>query len=128
MKNNNIKSSRGKKSYYRGILAEYIAIFFLTVKGYRIIVYRFKNPLGEIDIIAKKKDSLIAVEVKSRINKKAEIGDVVLSKQRKRNIAGINWFLSKNQKYTDLSVRFDIILIKPYSFPQHLKNAYDSQY
>jgi len=119
------KSQRGRKAYYSGILAEYIAIVYLILKGYRIIKYRFKNPLGEIDIIAKKNKVLVAVEVKSRVNKNAEIGDVVIYKQRKRNIAGIQWFLSKYSQYQNYDIRFDIVLIKKYSFPKHLLNAYD---
>ena len=33
------------------MIAEYVAMFYLTCKGYRIIAHRYKTPVGEIDIL-----------------------------------------------------------------------------
>jgi putative endonuclease len=39
---------------------------FLIAKGYRILARRFKTPLGEIDIVARRRRALVFVEVKAR--------------------------------------------------------------
>lgn len=42
------------------------ACFYLWLKGYKIIAKRYKTAKGEIDIIAKHKNTLIMTEVKQR--------------------------------------------------------------
>ncbi|MBT5471874.1 MAG: YraN family protein [Nitrospina sp.] len=42
------------------------AVAFLKDKGYRIIQKNFRSKLGEIDIIAQQKETVIFIEVKSR--------------------------------------------------------------
>lgn len=118
------KSQKGREAYYFGYFSEWIAVVYLIFKGYRIVKRNFKNPLGEVDIIAKKGDTLIAVEVKSRHGKDSQIGDVVTRRQCKRIINGMKWFLSSNPKFNDFAIRFDVVLVKPFQFPKHLENAY----
>lgn len=48
-----------------GFLAENIAARYLQSKGYEIIGKNYKKPWGEIDIIAKKDDTVFFVEVKA---------------------------------------------------------------
>lgn len=52
-----------------GNLGENIAKNFLIRKGYQIITTNFKIRSGEVDIICKKDDFLIFIEVKTRTNK-----------------------------------------------------------
>jgi putative endonuclease len=47
-------------------LAESRAAAWLIAHGYRILARRWKSPLGEIDIVAARRHSLIFVEVKAR--------------------------------------------------------------
>ena len=49
-----------------GILGEKLAKDFLKKQGYRIIETNYRCSPGEIDIIAKHKDSLVFVEVRSK--------------------------------------------------------------
>jgi len=49
-----------------GRLAEDLAVNALREKGYEIIERNFSNKFGEIDIIAKDKDTLVFVEVKAK--------------------------------------------------------------
>lgn len=49
-----------------GEKGEELARRFLKKKGYKLIKQNYKTPLGEIDIIAKDKDTLVFVEVKTR--------------------------------------------------------------
>ncbi len=60
----------GKNNFDLGKIGERVALKFLKKQGFKIIQTNFQNKrgrrLGEIDIIARKNNQLIFVEVKSR--------------------------------------------------------------
>jgi putative endonuclease len=45
---------------------EDLAVRFFRGKGYRILEKNYRTPFGEIDIIARERDSLVFIEVKTR--------------------------------------------------------------
>jgi putative endonuclease len=49
-----------------GLSAESRAAMVLLAKGYRILARRWKTPFGEIDIVARRRATLVFVEVKAR--------------------------------------------------------------
>ena len=49
-----------------GILGEKLARDFLKKRGYRIIETNYRCPEGEVDIIAKDRDFLVFVEVRTK--------------------------------------------------------------
>src|SRR5580693_5541184 len=49
-----------------GLSAESRAALLLIAKGYRIAARRWKSPVGEIDIVARRRNLLVFVEVKAR--------------------------------------------------------------
>src|SRR5262249_29757522 len=53
-------------AFRTGISAESRAAAFLSAKGFRILARRWKSPVGEIDIIARRRSLLVFVEVKAR--------------------------------------------------------------
>jgi len=56
-------ASHRRKALRRGHVSEYLAAAFLMLKGYRIVALRYRTRLGEIDIIARKGDLAVFVEV-----------------------------------------------------------------
>ena len=52
-----------KRTYQKGKFAEFWVALILQFKGYKILKKRYRNYFGEIDIIAKKSNIIIAVEV-----------------------------------------------------------------
>lgn len=56
--------SQNKVSGNKG---EGIAAHFLVKKGYRVLVQNFRTKNGEIDIIATKNNTLVFIEVKTRL-------------------------------------------------------------
>ena len=113
------------KSYKYGIIAEIIASIFLRLKGYKILKRRYKTFVGEIDIIAKKKNSLIVVEVKARKNITVKNGflidEVIGEAQQKRIRRAMDVFIKNHQrKYQNYNIRFDLIVISPFKMPLHL--------
>lgn len=112
------------KSYRFGILAEYYVIFLLFFKGYRLLERRYKTKLGEIDLIFKKKDSIVAVEVKARKDKLIEVGEVVNARQLIRITNSLKIFLNKNEKHSNLNIRIDIVLVRNILKIEHIKNVW----
>ena len=49
-----------------GILGEKLAGDFLKKRGYRICETNYRCPEGEVDIVARHKDSLVFIEVRSK--------------------------------------------------------------
>ena len=55
-----------RKAYRRGHRGEWLAALALMLKGYRILARRHRTKLGEIDLIARRGDLVLFVEVKAR--------------------------------------------------------------
>ena len=115
---------RGWLKTYReqGHLAEFLAAWMLRVKGYRILKRRYKTPLGEIDLIAKRGWTLIAVEVKYRPSVLLA-GEAISLKQRKRIEMALSLYLNK-LRWTPKNIRFDAVYLIPYKWPKHVMNAW----
>lgn len=109
-------------SYYFGLFAEYIIILLYRLKLYTILHHRKKTYVGEIDIIALKKDCLVFIEVKARKGGLSE--DIVSQKQQLRLRNAALLFLGKNPKYSGYNIRFDLAVISPYKLPLIIRNAW----
>jgi putative endonuclease len=115
--------SRRRKAYRRGLLSEYVAALFLMLKGYRILSVRYRTNVGEIDIIARKGDLVVFVEVKARSDEGAAIDAVGYATQHRIRSASDIW-ISRQPDYTRLSWRYDIVAVVPWHLPRHLPDAF----
>lgn len=107
-----------------GKSSEIIASNYLRELGYKIIATNYKNKIGEIDIIAKDKDTLVFVEVKARSSR--AFGDPLeaIDELKIRNVA--TGYL-KFTKHLDTKCRFDAIAILGKgedSEIRHIKDAF----
>jgi putative endonuclease len=108
-----------------GISAESRAAAYLIAKGYRILARRWKTPLGEIDIVARRRHTLIFVEVKAR----ARLDDAAesLSERQQRRIAATaEIWLAANPDDAIRDMRFDAILVAPGKLPRHIPAAFET--
>ncbi len=105
---------------------EQLAVDFLIDKGYEILQRNYRFQKAEIDIIAKKNETLAVVEVKSRSTDFLEnIADTVGKKKISLLVSAANEFVIAND--LDVEVRFDIITIlkKGEIFViEHLKDSF----
>jgi len=53
-------------AFRTGLSAEARAAAYLMAKGYRILAKRFRTPVGEIDLVARRRNVVVFVEVKAR--------------------------------------------------------------
>lgn len=94
-----------------GRIGETEATIYLQKIGYKIICRNFKCIQGEIDIIAKEKDTIIFVEVKTRTSKKyGEAREAVDSKKQKHIYEAARYFLYKTGR-EEAYTRIDVIEI-----------------
>lgn len=122
--------SQKKQAYKRGLWAENIAALYLFFKGYRILAKRYKTPVGELDLVAFKKDTLIVVEVKSRTYMEDAL-QAITPRAQKRIEKAAQYFLAKRPDFVSCSVRFDVVALgrsKPWVFSlKHLDNAWQAR-
>ncbi|MCH9753558.1 MAG: YraN family protein [Alphaproteobacteria bacterium] len=108
---------------FLGKFSENLAALFLTMKAYTILNMRYKPPTGEIDIIARKGECLIFIEVKSRIKLDMSY-NIIGKKQISRIKNSAMFYLKKNKRYNNYDIRFDLIIISNFFRIQHIKNAW----
>src|SRR5436309_15503456 len=53
-------------AFRTGLSAESRAAAFLIAKAYRILAKRFRTPYGEIDIVARRRNLIVFIDVKAR--------------------------------------------------------------
>lgn len=95
-----------------GKLGEAVACQYLKKKNYKILTTNFKTRNGEIDIVCKKNDQLIFVEVKSRISDlKGKPYEAITSQKLKHFQKAIYYFLSQHNLF-NWKLRVDVISIE----------------
>ena len=104
-----------KYNLEKGNLGESIAKKYLEDKGYKILEQNYRNKYGEIDLIAKEKnnDSLVFIEVKTRIGEQFGIPeDAINFKKKAKLIKNAQAYISWNKKAKNFnSYRIDAICI-----------------
>jgi putative endonuclease len=114
-----------------GEKGETIAERHLKKKGYKILERNYRTKLGEIDIIAKDKKTIVFVEVKTRRswqfgNPK---GAVTPAKQRKISMVALQYLKTIDRRNS--RARFDVVAITATrDTPQIeiIKNAFELAY
>lgn len=108
-----------------GRRGEFLAALFLQAQGYRIIGRRVKTPVGEIDLIARRRDVVAIVEVKSRSFSHQE-ADALLAVNRRRIVRAARFWLTGKSAFAGATLRFDVIFLAPFAWPRHIVSAFDA--
>jgi putative endonuclease len=109
-----------------GKKGEQLAVDYLLKNNYAIVERNYRFDKAEVDIIAKQKDILAIIEVKTRSTSGfGDPQDFVKPKQIQRLVKAVDEYVTEND--LDVEVRFDIIAIvksgKSYDI-EHLENAF----
>ncbi len=99
-------------TYRRGLWAEFLARMYLRLHGYRIVACRYvtgKNThRAEIDIIARRKNTLVFIEVKSRPDVRTAFAAITTT-QRFRLRRAAETYIARTGWRGD--ARFDVIAV-----------------
>ena len=105
----------------RGRRAETLAVWWLRAKGYTILAQRFKRPVGEIDIIARKGQTVVFIEVKQR--PRLEMAQNAVPDRAWRRIArAAEIWATTSASAHNLAWRFDLIAVPLKGFPKHFRD------
>ena len=93
-----------------GSKGEMLAARYLADKGFAVLEYNWRSGHKEIDLIAKERDILVFVEVKTRRNENYGDAREAVTPQKMRNIiAAAEAYIEKHE--IDAPIRFDIVTI-----------------
>ena len=112
-------------AFRTGLSAESRAAAYLMAKGYRILAKRFRTPYGEIDLVARKRNMIVFIEVKARASLD-EAAYAVTPRQQARIIDAAQGWLMAHPEHSEFELRFDAMLIAPRRLPRHLLAAFDA--
>jgi putative endonuclease len=108
--------------------SESIAVDFLKKQGYKILHTNYRTKVGEIDIIARDKDTLAFIEVKARHTDRYGEPKYAITPQKKKKISmAALWYLKTTRQF-DQKARFDVVGIlsqTPEPVIEVIKNAFE---
>lgn len=109
-----------------GKVGENLAVEYLKKQNYQLLERNFRCKRGEIDIIAKDKQELIFIEVKTRTNKKyGKPADAVTTRKKKHIYKAAEYYLAIHKKLYEY-VRIDVIEVYEYKniyYIHHIKQV-----
>lgn len=114
------------RAYRRGYRGEWLAALALMLKGYRIVARRYRTKLGEIDLIARRGDLVLIVEVKARPTLIEAMDAVTYTAERRIERTADLW-LARQRDSAGLSLRFDLVAVLPRRWPVHVENVFQGR-
>jgi len=108
-----------------GLSAESRAAALLVAKGYRILARRWKSPVGEIDIVARRRKLLVFVAVTAR-DRLDDAAEAIMPRHQQRLVAAAEAWLATHPHDVPGAIRFDVMLVAPRCVPRHLTAAFDA--
>jgi len=111
---------------------EEIAINFLKKRGYQILEKNYRCRLGEIDIVAKDKEKIVFVEVKTRVSLIFGLPQEAVNYSKQMRLTKLALTYLSYHKLKNVPCRFDVVSIliegkKPKEI-QLITNAFPAAY
>ncbi len=118
------QTRRRKKAHAFGHWAEIVAAALLVAKGYSILARRYHVKGGEVDLIARRGDTIAFVEVKARRTLDEARISIDTTKRQRISRAAAHW-ISMARPHAQANFRGDAIFIAPWKWPDHVLGAVD---
>ena len=113
-----------------GTVGENLAVSFLERIGYRILHRNYRTKLGEIDIIAKDREYLTFIEVKTRKSLACGSPAQAVTKRKQMQIIAVAEEYLSTFHLHNVPVRFDVVSIVHISsaepVPELLQDAFST--
>ena len=95
----------------RGAHGEALVAQYIEREGFKVIARNYSRRQGEVDLIARRDDMLIFIEVKARTRGLFDLTELVNRTKQRRIIAAAKSFIIEHA-YDTLGYRFDVALIE----------------
>lgn len=115
------KKRKKQRSYYAGYAAELLAIIYYTIKGYRVLKWRYKSSAGEVDVVAVRRNVVVFIEVKYR-KQKVQLDNVVSFYQRQRIKRSAECFIREYKSYQSCYTCYENFFYVP---PFYVKRVWE---
>ena len=119
-KEKEISPSNHMSSVDKGKFGESVAASYLEKQGYQVIERNFRCRLGEVDIICKKNNQIVFVEVKTRTSDQYGAPSEAVTKDKVGKIRKVAALYMMSEKITNYQVKFDVMEI----LLNHIENAF----
>jgi len=111
--------------------SESVAVRYLKKNGYKILEQNHRNKIGEIDIIAQDKKTLVFVEVKATRTDSFGSPKWAVTPKKQRKISMVALYYLKATKQNKAKARFDVVAISSSQDNPRIeliKNAFELAY
>ncbi len=103
-------NTQRQESHALGARGEQLVCDHILKQGFTILMRNMRIQGGEIDLIAKKNDLIICVEVKTRTDPTNDMAELISPWQQRRIINAAKQFLTSH-KLEQVTCRFDVALV-----------------
>ena len=114
-----------------GRKGEDLAVARLKAMQYKILERNYRCPLGEMDIIARDKDTLVFVEVKTRATRDFGAPAAAVNERKQRQLSKVALTYLNQKKLTRVAARFDVVAVEilpPSPRIEVIRNAFELLY
>ena len=114
-----------------GKAGEKTVVHYLKKNGFKILERNFTCPVGEIDVIAKDKNNIVFVEVKTRRSLSYGSARLAITYRKKKKISMAALYYLKINHQMDQRARFDVVTVLSTGEKQtidHIQNAFELAY
>ncbi|MBW7997840.1 MAG: YraN family protein [Candidatus Glassbacteria bacterium] len=100
-------------NYDRGLDGEQTAAGYLEQKGFEILAHRWRSGRKEIDLVARRGELVVFVEVKSRGSERFAPIETSVTENKRKNLveAAAGWLAQHGPGESERQYRFDVILV-----------------
>jgi putative endonuclease len=102
----------GRERKKTGNIGEHLAASFLKKKGYKILGQNLRTIFGEIDIVARLKNMMVFIEVRTRATSSLGPPYLSITRTKQRHIIKNALFYLKCRKLMHVPWRIDIVSVK----------------
>ncbi len=95
-----------------GRLGETLAVNYLKKQGFKILETNYRCPIGEIDIVAKQKDCLVFVEVRTKTGPEFGTPEESVTAAKKKKMANTAYFYLKQNNCIESDWRIDFMAVE----------------
>ncbi len=115
-----MRATERRRAEAWGRFSERLAVLALALKGYRVLARRWRSPVGEVDLVARRGRTLVAVEVKARRGGGHPVGE----RQWRRIAGALEAFVAARPALASHDRRYDLVVVRPGRWPRHTPDAW----
>lgn len=101
---------------------ETLACWWLRLKGYRLEARNWRCALGELDLVVRRGELLVFVEVKTRTSRQAGLPEEAVSRAKQDQLVRLARAYLASRRGPLPACRFDVVAVELFGFPPRLRH------